>query len=162
MCSKFNTSLKRQVIKKKIKRHVRIKCNMSLTQDLDMEIAPADKKKLLELGLVAFLTKEGLGACVAYIRSVGVDMVDDLVYLKQVMLPLTPSRAFLLIEISFHPLISDSSLNLNVPLRATWRSWTSSKSIRTSSWMSLVVNPKVEGAISRFIVHMLRIRWWHL
>jgi hypothetical protein len=52
-------------------------------QDLDMEIAPADKKKLLELGLVAFLTKEGLGACVAYIRSVGVDMVDDLVYLKQ-------------------------------------------------------------------------------
>jgi len=52
-------------------------------QDLEMEIAPADKKKLLELGLVAFLTKEGLGACVAYIRSVGVDMVDDLVYLKQ-------------------------------------------------------------------------------
>ena len=52
-------------------------------QDLDMEIMPADKKKLLELGLVAFLTKEGLGACVAYIRSVGVDMVDDLVYLKQ-------------------------------------------------------------------------------
>ena len=52
-------------------------------QDLEIEIAPADKKKLLELGLVAFLTKEGLGACVAYIRSVGVDMVDDLVYLKQ-------------------------------------------------------------------------------
>jgi len=26
---------------------------------------------------------QGLGACVAYIRSVGVDMVDDLVYLKQ-------------------------------------------------------------------------------
>jgi hypothetical protein len=25
-------------------------------QDLEMEIAPADKKKLLELGLVAFLT----------------------------------------------------------------------------------------------------------
>ena len=29
-------------------------------QDLDMEIHPTDKKKLLELGLVAFLTKEGL------------------------------------------------------------------------------------------------------
>ena len=52
-------------------------------QDLDMEIHPTDKKKLLELGLVAFLTKEGLAECVAYIRSVGVDMVDDLVYLKQ-------------------------------------------------------------------------------
>lgn len=51
--------------------------------DLDIDIAPADKKKLLELGLVAFLTKEGLADCVAYIRSVGVDMVDDLVYLKQ-------------------------------------------------------------------------------
>ena len=49
----------------------------------DVEIALADKKKLLELGLVAFLTKEGLGACVAYVRSIGVDSVDDLVYLKQ-------------------------------------------------------------------------------
>jgi len=52
-------------------------------QDLEIQMQPSDKKKLLELGLVAFLTKEGLADCVAYIRSVGVDMVDDLVYLKQ-------------------------------------------------------------------------------
>ena len=35
------------------------------------------------LGFWAFLAIEGLAECMAYIRSVGVDIVDDLVYLAQ-------------------------------------------------------------------------------
>lgn len=51
-------------------------------EDMDvLQIEKSDIEKLLGLGLTVFLSKEGLGACEAYIRSVGVAEVNDLKYL---------------------------------------------------------------------------------
>lgn len=58
--------------------------SLSLLQSLNVEAPPEVKAKLLELGLAAFLQKAELGACIEYIRSIGIEMVEDLISLEQV------------------------------------------------------------------------------